>query len=82
MKKELVSQKSQSLSSNKKRRNDMTKRCLHKKLTYEDKFARKYYCSHARLGTLRYEKKHQKKLMRRIYKKEISEGLEDMRNKV
>lgn len=56
----------------------MAQRSRHKKLTYEDKFARRYYCRHARLGQLRYEKKHQKKLMRRIYKHEIEEESEEL----
>ena len=29
----------------------------HKKRTFIDKFARKYYCTHARLNTLRSDKK-------------------------
>ena len=41
----------------------------HKKLTYEDKFARKYYCKHARLGTLRRDKRQQKKSLRTLMKK-------------
>ena len=30
---------------------------IHKKRTFIDKFARKYYCTHARLNTLRANKK-------------------------
>ena len=29
---------------------------IHKKLTKEDKFARKYYCQHARLNSIRIDK--------------------------
>lgn len=56
----------------------MTQRCIYKKLTYEDKFARRYYPNHARLGQLRYEKKQQKKSMRRIHKQEIEEAIEEL----
>lgn len=44
-----------------------------KKLTEEDKFARRYYCKHARLGTIRGEKKRNKKRMREYNKKMIKE---------
>ena len=30
---------------------------IHKKITFEDKFARKFYCSHARLNAIRQNKK-------------------------
>ena len=46
-----------------------------KKLTYEDKFARKYYCQHARLNSIRNDKKQAKKKMRIINKKIIEKGL-------
>ena len=39
------------------------------KLTFEDKFARKYYCQHARLNSIRGDKKYNNKKMRRINKK-------------
>lgn len=42
---------------------------IHKKYTYEDKFARRWYCKHARLAQLRLEKKIQRRKMRRINKK-------------
>lgn len=41
---------------------------IHKKLTKEDKFARKYYCQHARLSQIRKEKKQQHRKFRRIFK--------------
>lgn len=37
---------------------------FHKKITKEDKFARKYYCKHARLNQLRADKQRQKRVMR------------------
>ena len=40
-----------------------------KKLTEEDKFARAFYCQHARLGYTRWTKKANSKKMRRINKK-------------
>ena len=42
---------------------------LHKKRTFIDKFARKYYCQHARLNSIRGDKKYNNKKMRRINKK-------------
>ena len=57
----------------------MAQRCIHKRLTYEDKFARRYYCDHVRLGQLRYEKRHQKKIMRRINKREIDEAIAELK---
>lgn len=41
---------------------------IHKKVTQEDKFARRYYCDGARLRQLRYEKKAQKRAMRKFLK--------------
>lgn len=41
---------------------------IHKKLTKEDKFARKYYCQHARLNSIRIDKKSQSKRNRKINK--------------
>ena len=40
-------------------------RNTYKKETFEDKFARKYYCSHARLNSVRKDKKEQHKKFRR-----------------
>ena len=39
---------------------------IHKKLTFEDKFARKYYCEHAKRNQLRIDKKLQRKIFRKI----------------
>jgi len=44
---------------------------IHKKQTYEDKFARKYFCKNARLTYIRQDKKFGKKKLRRITKKDI-----------
>lgn len=41
---------------------------IHKKYTYEDKFARRWYCKNARLRQLRFEKRQQKRRWRRINK--------------
>ena len=43
-----------------------------KKLTREDKFARKYYCQHARLNSICDDKKQCTRKMRRINKKMIN----------
>ena len=40
-----------------------------KKLTFEDKFARRFYCQHARLNSIRQDKKNCTRKMRRINKK-------------
>lgn len=42
---------------------------IHKKYTYEDKFARRFYCDGARLRQIRFEKKIQKRKWRRLTKK-------------
>jgi hypothetical protein len=44
-------------------------RGIHKKVTEEDKFARRHYCTHTRNGMLRSEKKQQKKALRSWLKK-------------
>lgn len=41
------------------------KRSIHKKVTKEDKFARKFYCQNSRLTQLRSEKRTQKKKFRK-----------------
>lgn len=41
---------------------------IHKKLTEEDRFARKYYCAHARLNSVRLDKKRQRKKLRKLLK--------------
>lgn len=45
----------------------------HKKTTYEDRFARKYYCQHARLGYTRYTKRSNSKAFRK-YNKDLCKG--------
>lgn len=55
-------------------------RGIKKKLTYLDRFARKYYCEHARLNSVRSDKREAKRKMRRIDKKIISEVLEEEYN--
>lgn len=49
----------------------------HKKLYSIDKFARKFYCGHARLGQLRSEKHLAKVAARRSNKREIKEQREE-----
>lgn len=49
---------------------------IHKKVTKEDKFARKYYCDKARLNSIREDKKRQKKKFRQ-YEKDIEEGFNE-----
>ena len=39
------------------------------KLTFEDKFARNFYCQHARLNIVRNDKKQATRKMRKINKK-------------
>lgn len=46
-----------------------------KKLTREDKFARKYYCQHARLNSIRNDKKQCTRKIRRINRRECKRGL-------
>ena len=48
---------------------------LHKKRTYIDKFARKYYCQHARLNSLRSDKKLCKRQERK-YNKQLCRNFE------
>lgn len=50
----------------------MMKGNLHKRVTFEDKFARNFRCDKGRLRQLRFEKKMQKKAFRRWLKKEGS----------
>ena len=47
------------------------RRNAHKKETFEDKFARHYYCEHARLNSIRADKKEQHKKFRRDFKKSL-----------
>lgn len=55
----------------------MAERNSKKKLTHEDKFARKYWCQHARLNSIRGDKRQAKKRMRTIDKKIIKKDLTD-----
>lgn len=48
-----------------------------KKITWEDKFGRKYYCKHARLGLVRFQKKTNNKTMRRYNKNLIEKSLDN-----
>lgn len=45
----------------------------HKKLYREDKFARKYYCKHARLGSVKLDKKYGRRAWRENEKEIIKE---------
>lgn len=51
------------------------RRNAYKKETFEDKFARKYYCQHARLNSIRHDKKTQHKKFRKDFKKTIDKYL-------
>lgn len=51
---------------------------IHKKVYSEDKFARHYYCTHARLNQLRSDKRESRRYNRRLGKKEIQDYLKDM----
>ena len=55
----------------------MAERNSKKKLTHEDKFARKHWCQHARLNSIRSDKWQAKKRMRTIDKKIIKKDLTD-----
>lgn len=48
-----------------------------KKLTWEDKFRRKFYCQHARLNSIRGDKKRNKRKMRKINKEICKKELTD-----
>ena len=48
-----------------------------KKLTFEDKFARHFYCQHARLGTIRQHKHDCTHKMRKINKEICRKALND-----
>lgn len=52
----------------------------YRKVWFLDKFARKYYCKHARLGQLRYDKKMTTKKNREISKKTIDNYLKECYN--
>lgn len=51
------------------------RRNAYKKETFEDKFARRYYCEHARLNSIRSDKKEQHKKFRRDFKKSFDKLL-------
>nr|DAI81340.1 MAG TPA: hypothetical protein [Caudoviricetes sp.] len=51
---------------------------IHKKVYPEDKFARKWYCTHARLNQLRSDKRESERMNRRNTKKEIQDWLKNM----
>ena len=48
-----------------------------KKLTFEDKFARHFYCQHARLGTIRQNKHDCTHKMRQINKEICRKALDN-----
>ena len=52
-------------------------RNTYKKETFEDKFARTYYCEHARLNSIRSDKKEQHKKFRRDFKKSIDKYINE-----
>ena len=47
------------------------------KLTFEDNFARNFYCQHARLNSVRNDKKQATRKMRRINKKMCKKPLDE-----
>ena len=53
------------------------KRNAYKTHTFEDKFARHYYCEHARLNSIRADKKEQHKKFRRDFKKMLDKYLNE-----
>ena len=55
----------------------MSTRNEKKKLTFEDKFARHFYCQHARLNSIRNDKKQATRKMRQINKKIIEKSLDN-----
>lgn len=46
---------------------------IHKRLTQEDKFARKYYCYRARVNLLRFTKRFNRRKFRRMMKEATNE---------
>ena len=56
------------------------RRNAYKKETFEDKFARHYYCKHARLNSIRNDKKEQHKKFRRDFKKSLDKLLNEQYN--
>lgn len=53
------------------------KRNAYKTNTFEDKFARHYYCKHARLNSIRADKKEQHKKFRRDFKKSLDKYMNE-----
>lgn len=51
----------------------MNKSSIHKKITTEDKFMRKYGCQHAKANRLKADKKAQKKQFRKFLANAITE---------
>ena len=51
------------------------------KLTFEDKFARRFYCQHARLNSIRNNKKQATRKMRKINKKICKKSLDKQEEK-
>lgn len=45
----------------------------HKHAYREDKFARRWYCQHARLNQLRFDKKRGKKVWREMLKRDLKQ---------
>lgn len=43
----------------------------HKKQSFIDRFARRWWCPHARLNQLRFDKRYGKRLVRRLNKDEM-----------
>ena len=52
----------------------------HKKMYQEDKFARKYFCKHARLGSVRTDKKCGRRAWRNSEKEIIKEYKDEFNN--
>lgn len=47
---------------------------LHKKMTFEDKFARKYYCKKASRNYTRFAKRYNRRKFRRANKRVVEKG--------
>ena len=58
------------------------KRNAYKTHTFEDKFARHYYCEHARLNSVRSDKKEQHKKFRRDFKKSLDKYINEWYNSI
>lgn len=51
---------------------------IHKKIYSEDKFARRYYCNHARLNQIRFDKECESKAWRNYIKEQQEEQMVEM----